>query len=259
MRTGLRTGQLGDARTWGRTNWRWYAVHRALRRTAPAPRARVAHDALRRLLRRREQAVELLGKDFSGVLHRDRWKPYEQFELATHQLCHSHLRRDFQGMLESQGETGTQGAMLKLASDKAFHLWHQFEWGEIDRPALIRQMEPIEKEIKQRLEILKNHPGTTKKARGTVADLLRQWGKIWTFVHREGVTPTNNNADRSIRKAVIWRKTSLGVDSEDGCRFVERMLTLAGTARKRGIDLLDWLTRAVQAQLSGEPAPELRP
>jgi len=188
VRTGLRTGQLGDARTWGRTNWRWYAVHRALRRTAPAPRARVAHDALRRLLCRREQAVELLGKDFSGVLHRDRWKPYEQFELATHQLCHSHLRRDFQGMLESQGETGTQGAMLKLASDKAFHLWHQFEWSEIDRPALIRQMKPIEKEIKQRLEILKNHPGTTKKARGTAADLLRQWGKIWTFVHREGVT-----------------------------------------------------------------------
>lgn len=209
--------------------------------------------------RGREQARELLGEGFEGILHRDRWKPYEQFDRATHQLCHSHLRRDFQSMLESQGETGTQGAMLKLASDKAFKLWHKFERGEINRPTLIREIKPIEKEVKQRLEILKNHPETTKKARGTAADLLRQWDKIWTFVHLENVTPTNNEAERSIRKAVIWRKTSLGVDSEDGCRFVERMLTLAGTARKRGIDLLRWVTGAVQARLSGEPAPELRP
>ena len=38
--------------------------------------------------------------------------------------------------------------------------------------------------------------------------------------------PTNNKAERSIRKAVLWRKVSLGVDSEEGARFVERMLTL---------------------------------
>lgn len=208
--------------------------------------------------RGREQALELLGEGFSGILHRDRWKPCEQFKQATHQLCHSHLRRDFQNMLESQGETGTQGAMLKLASDKAFHLWPQFERGEIDRPTLIRWMKPIEKEIKQRLEILKHRPGITRKARGTATDILRQWDKVWTFVHHDGVTASNNEAERSIRKAVIWRKTSLGVDSEEGCKFVERMLTLAGTARKRGIDLLDWLTRAVQSRLSGEPAPELR-
>jgi transposase len=83
--------------------------------------------------------------------------------------------------------------------------------------------------------------------------------QLWTFVHREGLTPSNDEAARSIRKAAIGRKTSLGVDNEDGCRFVERLLTLAGTARKRGMDLLDGLARAVQSHLSGEPAPELRP
>jgi transposase len=54
---------------------------------------------------------------------------------------------------------------------------------------------------------------------------------------------------------VLWRKVSLGVDSEDGARFVERMLTLAGTARRRGIDLLAWLTRALQAKLDERSAP----
>lgn len=39
---------------------------------------------------------------------------HDEVKQASHQLCHSHIRRDFQAMLESGGETGTQGAMLKL-------------------------------------------------------------------------------------------------------------------------------------------------
>ena len=77
-------------------------------------------------------------------------------------------------------------------------------------------------------------------------------------MHRNGAVPTNNEAERSIRKAVLWRKVSLGVDSQEGARFVERMLTLAGTAHRRGINLLDWLTRALQAKLEDQPAPAFR-
>ena len=116
-------------------------------------------------------------------------------------------------------------------------------------------MKPIQADIRRRLEALREGPDTTKKARGTAKDILRQWDSLWTYVHRDGAVPTNNEAERSIRKAVLWRKVSLGVDSEDGARFVERMLTLAGTARRRGIDLLQWLTRALQAKLEGQPAP----
>jgi transposase len=208
--------------------------------------------------RGRKQAMDLLGEDFAGVIHRDRWKPYEVFKLATHQLCHGHIRRDFQSMLESMGETGTQGCMLKLASDRAFHLWHQFERGELTRRQLLRRTKPIQDEIQLRLELLRDGTDTTKKARGTAKDLLRQWDSLWTYLHRSGTVPTNNHAERSIRKAVLWRKTSLGADSEGGCRFVERMLTVAGTASKRGIDLLDWLSRALQARNEGLPAPAFR-
>jgi len=207
--------------------------------------------------RGRDQAKALLEEGYAGLIHRDRWKPYELFKHALHQLCHSHIRRDFQSMLESMGETGTQGCMLKMASDRAFHLWHEFEQGEITRKELIRSTKPIQDEIWQRLEILRNGLDTTKKARGTAKDLLRQWSSLWTYVHCGG-SPTNNAAERSIRKAVLWRKVSLGADSEGGCRFVERMLTIAGTARKRGVDLLDWLTRAIQAKIEGLPAPVLR-
>lgn len=202
-----------------------------------------------------DQAKDLLGAGFSGLLHRDRWKPYERLEKATHQLCHAHIRRHLQAMLESIGETATQGAMLKLASDRAFHLWHQFERNEISRADLIQRTQPIQDEIHQRLEGLRDGPDIDKKTRGIAKDLLRQWEALWTYVHQDGAVPTNNEAERAIRKAVLWRKGSFGAQSEAGCRFVERSLTLAGTARRRGINLLDWLTRATQANLEGLPAP----
>jgi transposase len=73
-----------------------------------------------------------------------------------------------------------------------------------------------------------------------------------------GAVPTNNEAERVLRKAVLWRKGSFGVNRFQGAEFVERILTLAGTTRRRGMDLLGWLTRAIQADLDGEPAPSLQ-
>jgi transposase len=122
----------------------------------------------------------------------------------------------------------------------------------------IRRTRPIQDEIRGRLERLRDDVATTKKARETAKDLLRQWDSLWTYLHQSGAVPTNNAAERSIRKAVLWRKMSLGADREDGCRFVERRLTVAGTARKRSLDLLGWLTRALQAKIEGRPAPMLR-
>lgn len=69
--------------------------------------------------------------------------------------------------------------------------------------------------------------------------------------------PTNNEAERALRKAVLWRKGSFGVNSLQGAAFVERILTLAGSTRRRGLGLLDWLTQAIQAELDGKPAPSL--
>ncbi len=40
-------------------------------------------------------------------------------------------------------------------------------------------------------------------------NLLDQFEKLWTFAKTEGMEPTNNLAERDLRKLVIWRKKAM--------------------------------------------------
>ena len=63
--------------------------------------------------------------------------------------------------------------------------------------------------------------------------------------------PTNNMAERDLRKLVIWRKKSYGTRSARGQRFVERITTVAQTARKRGKDVLGLIQEALTKFYAG--------
>ena len=70
---------------------------------------------------------------------------------------------------------------------------------------------------------------------------------FFTFVHEEGVEPTNNSAERALRTAVQWRKIMFGTRSDDGERAVERLLTIVRTCQLQQLNALAYLTAAVAA------------
>lgn len=82
---------------------------------------------------------------------------------------------------------------------------------------------------------------------------------MWTFVDIVGVEPTNNSAERAVLHAVIWRKTSFGTDSDNGSRFVERILTVVTTLRLQKRNALDDVTAACEAALNNTGPPSLLP
>ena len=82
---------------------------------------------------------------------------------------------------------------------------------------------------------------------------------LWAFVYIPGVEPTNNIAERLLRRAVLWRRRSFGTQSEAGSRFVERMLTTVTSLRQQKRDVLDYLTEACAAAIRGDKAPSLLP
>ncbi len=107
--------------------------------------------------------------------------------------------------------------------------------------------------------LLKQGAALSGKARALCRDLATLWPALWTWVHRADVEPTNNAAERALRKPVLWRKGSFGSNSGRGLRFVERILTVGETCRQRGVGMLDYLTRAIEAYRAGSPAPLLLP
>lgn len=73
----------------------------------------------------------------------------------------------------------------------------------------------------------------------------------------EGVEPTNNAAERSLRGPVIYRKLSHGTRSDNGERFIERILSASVTCRLQHRSLLVYLADLLTAHARGDPLPTL--
>jgi transposase len=198
-------------------------------------------------------AQKLLGNPYAGVATCDRLKSYWWIERL--QWCWAHLRRDFQAMID-RGNPGTAiGKSLLGQSNTLFHLWHQFRDGKLSRQRLQKAMLPVREAIRSTLQ--RGKACRCSKTAGTCKELLAHEAWLWMFVDVEGVEPTNNEAERMERQAVLLRKTSGGTDSAQGSRFVERVLTVVHTCRRQGKKVLDFLSACIESWRSNLAPPSL--
>jgi transposase len=226
----------------GRTLW-----------TATTPDAaifRIAAD------RHRDRLQELIGDQFAGIACSDRWWAYDHLDPLCRQACWSHLQRDFRRHAEGlapQQLFGEQGLTL---TGRLFAAWHAFAEHQ-DRARLAVEIAPIQNELRALLEQAAPKSSKTKYHRGFANNLLKIWPALWTFVAHEGVEPTNNAAERSLRGPVIQRKLSQGTRSDDGERFIERALSASVTCRLQGRSLFTYLSDLLTNYARGDPLPTL--
>jgi transposase len=204
-----------------------------------------------------EVAKELLGEEMEGTLITDRWSGYGWVDLKQRQLCWAHIIRDFRKIAESGNKSREIGEELELWAKALFTYWHQLRDGTLNRSRWRDEAGRIRKAIRRLLK--QGSECGEWRAPSICRGILKLEPALWTFVTTEGIEPTNNEAERAVRPAVIWRKTSLGTQSERGSRFAERMLTCVATLRQRGRNVLDFVHSACQAALLGDPAPPLLP
>ena len=205
--------------------------------------------------RGRASLRELLGQVPTGILGSDRWGAYNIVDLAMRQLCWAHLKRDFQKWLDRGGDGLAIGQAGLQAVKRLFELWRDFRQGSIDRPGLRAKLEPVCTELHAALEA-----GTKcadKKVRRFCHNLLEAYPALWTFARVQGVEPTNNHAERTLRLAVVWRKICFGNHSEAGCRFAERILTVVQTLRMQNRNVMDYLEQSIAAARGGQPITDL--
>jgi transposase len=198
----------------------------------------------------------LLGADYAGIVGSDRHRPYLALAPERHQLCWSHLIRNFQALVDRGGRLGIWGADFLALSRVVFRLWHLFREGTIDRATLQDTMAPIQAAVHV---LLVQGSRRCDAPEGMCQELLTHEAALWTFVREARVEPTNNAAEQALRPAVIWRKGCFGAHSADGNRFVERILTVSATCRKQERHLLTFVTAAIDAYWAGQPAPTLLP
>lgn len=205
--------------------------------------------------RSRAAAMKLLGK-VSGLLGSDRYSVYDSWPTHRHQFCWAHLARLFVRFSERSDSTAKAvGLALIAEKDQMFLLWHRVRDGTLARSTFQRHMRAMQLRVADLLE--EGTRASCAKTQRTCLRLLRNRHALWTFVYKTGIEPTNNIAERAVRRPVIIRKTSFGSQSDHGCRFVERVLTVHATLRQQARSVHDFITAACTAHMLGKTSPSL--
>ena len=206
----------------------------------------------------------VLGETFAGILGSDRLPAYLKYVVGQRQFCWAHVTRNLLSTLDlATTPAAKRFCREALGLDRRlFRLWHRFR-GEpsargspLTRAHLIAKVLPLEKRL---FALGERH---LNAANADVRNLAHAFfvhnQHFFTFVHEEGVAPTNNAAERALRTAVQWRKIMFGTRSEQGERAVERLLTVVRTCQLQQLNALSYLTAAIAAHRRRQPVPSLR-
>jgi transposase len=202
------------------------------------------------------EAQTMLGERYDGIVCSDRYRGYDYLDPTRRQICWAHLLRDFTAHSEGMGEQQDFGNAGLIVAYDLFKAWQHFQQAG-DRTALQAGIAPLQEKLRTELERASRKSTKTKYHRQFARNLLKRWPALWTFSHTDDVEPTNNHAERGLRGAVIYRKLSLGTQSERGERSLERLLSASITCRLRKQSLYAYLTEVTTAHARGDPIPAL--
>ena len=227
----------------GKKRWLWVAATGTLAAFIISP-----WRNLKALLR-------LLGSEFVGILCSDRWQAYDEWPLMRRQVCWAHLKRNWEKVVERGGKAKAVGQACLEVHRQVFELWHLYRGGGMSYQQLDEAMAPLMLALHEVLRT--GGRSRDRKLARHCARVLEVSPALWAFLVCADVEPTNNHAERMLRRAVLWRRRSFGSQSADGCRFVERMLTVVQSLRLQKRALLDFLYETLCAHRSGTQPPRL--
>jgi transposase len=246
--TAVRTSEVVniDETGWrenGRRAWLWTVVGRAA--TLFAVRAS----------RSRKVVHELLGETFAGIVGSDRYSAYSDLPDERHQFCWAHLLRDFQALIDRGGASTRIGTRLKSAGQELIHHWNRLRDGDIVRPTFQRHYRRLRDEIVSTLE------AGSRCRNPQTAELCRTLGNpcysLFLFAEVDGVAPTNNVSEQSLRRAVIFRKLCFSTERGSGSDVLAATFSVVETCRRLGRDAHTYLQQAVTAHFQKRHAPQL--
>lgn len=194
---------------------------------------------------RSKEAFHQLIKDWEGILISDSYGLYRSW-VHGRQTCLAHLIRKADALAERKKPD------LKNFGHITATLLRQLVAFSKDPPTS-RQWSDFYVQLLFTLSLWEND----KNDAGRLArQMVREMDALWSFLEYKGVEPTNNRAERALRFGVLWRKRSLGTQSEKGNRWVERILSLKETCRLKTKSTFQVLENCLRAYFT-DTTPDL--
>lgn len=192
------------------------------------------------------------GEAFNFAAVTDRYSVYNTLG-KIHQYCLAHLIREFKRYAERDGPDKAIGHALEKELKTVCRIHRDYRREKLS----LEQRDKRLKQRKRKVELLLEDgmANGSDQLYGICENLLDNFDKLWTFMHVPGMEPTNNLAERDLRKLVIWRKKSYGTRSERGKKFVERVTSVAQTVKKQGKNVLCFIQEAVASFYGKLSAP----
>ncbi|MGB2614166.1 MAG: IS66 family transposase [Phycisphaerae bacterium] len=201
--------------------------------------------------------VDLLGREFAGVLGCDYFSAYRKymgdFDVLV-QFCLAHLIRDVKFLTTLPDRvTAAYGRRLLAALRRLFQVIHRRE-----RMDAVRFQRTLERARDQVLAVGQRAPPRAEAR--NLAERFRWHGRdYFRFITTPGLEPTNNLAERAIRFVVQDRHVTQGTRSERGRRWCERIWTATATCAQQGRSVFDYLHQTLLAHFAHQPTPSLLP
>ena len=188
------------------------------------------------------QAFCQLVDAWEGILVSDDYGLYRKW-VHERQTCLAHLIRAARALSQRKDpELARFGTHLKSELKRLIRWRHELptvgEW-----QAFIARF----KGLLNKHYLRKDDSGTLSRR------IVGEMESLWLFLSEPGVEPTNNRAERALRYGVLWRKRSLGTQSENGDRWAERIMSLRHTCRMHDIPVYPRLVRILSDHLNGQP------
>lgn len=189
-----------------------------------------------------DEAAAVLGPAFDGVLVRDGWAPYRQFDQAAHQTCLAHLIRRCREIAEAHPRSAWPRQVQAVLQD-ALAVRDRVTAGAVSAhgAAVARG------HLMSRLLALLAAPGTVPDCHRLAAHLTTEFPAVFGFLFALTLDATNWRAEQALRPAVVNRKVSGGNRSARGAQTQEILCSVVQTARLRDLDPRDVLVALLRS------------
>ena len=202
--------------------------------------------------------MEVLGKEFAGVLECDYFSAYRKYmklnDNVALQFCLAHLIRDVK-FLTTHPDARNRQYGQRLLDDlrqmfRVIHRREQYKSPDHFHRALYSACSDLMWDVTEEL--------VNTRECGNMANRFRKHAdSYFKFLTTPGVEPTNNLAEQAIRFVAIHRRLTQGTRGETGQRWCERIFTVITTCQQQSRSVFAFIFEAVKAHFQNNAPPSL--